>query len=78
MFSGHLSGRVRTTLLHELTHDLVNRWFGWAPAWLSEGWAQYYSTTRGAGGFLFAGEALPGLTFTSAPESWPTKRRIRE
>lgn len=61
---GDLDEATRTTLMHELTHDLFARNFGPAPAWLNEGWAQYYSTVRVEAGQLRVGGALPSLTFT--------------
>jgi tetratricopeptide (TPR) repeat protein len=64
VFAGELSSTMRTTCLHELTHDLFDRNFGAAPPWLDEGTAQYYSTTRVVGGSVVSGEALPDLGFT--------------
>ncbi len=60
-----LDAATRVRFLHELTHDLFARNFGWAPPWLAEGWAQYYSTLRVDGGTAHLGEALPRITFTS-------------
>ena len=62
---GKLTPEVRINLLHELTHDLFARNFGYAPAWLNEGWAQYYSTLRLESGRIHVGSALPHLTFTT-------------
>jgi len=59
-----LDAQSRIVLLHELTHDLFARNFGWAAPWLKEGWAQYYSTLRVEGGRAHLGARLPRLTFT--------------
>lgn len=61
---GGLDESTRTTLMHELTHDLFARNFGPAPPWLDEGWAQFYSTITIKDGQLRIGEPLPDLTFT--------------
>jgi tetratricopeptide (TPR) repeat protein len=63
-----LDATTRVRFMHELTHDLFARNFGWAPPWLSEGWAQYYSTLRVENGRAHLGERLPHLTFTSYTE----------
>jgi Flp pilus assembly protein TadD len=60
-----LGTKTRVDFLHEMTHDLFTRNFGWSPPWLAEGWAQYYSTVRVLpNGDEILGEAPPGFTFT--------------
>jgi Flp pilus assembly protein TadD len=66
--SGELDETTRTTLLHELTHDLFARNFGAAPVWLNEGWAEYFSTLRIEAGKVRIGSAPRGVTFTSENE----------
>jgi Flp pilus assembly protein TadD len=61
---GALDESSRITCLHELTHDLFDRNFGPAPPWLSEGWAQYFSTIQIEPDRIKVGAALPHLTFT--------------
>jgi len=61
---GSLDESSRITCLHELTHDLFDRNFGPAPPWLSEGWAQYFSTIQIEPTRIRVGAALPHLTFT--------------
>jgi Tfp pilus assembly protein PilF len=63
-----LDTTTRVRFMHELTHDLFARNFGWAPPWLNEGWAQYYSTLRVENGLAHLGERLPLMTFTSGPD----------
>jgi tetratricopeptide (TPR) repeat protein len=61
---GPLTRANRTTFLHELTHDLIERNFGRTPPWLNEGWAEYYSTLRVEADRVIVGDALPHLNFT--------------
>ncbi|MEI9937549.1 MAG: hypothetical protein WDO69_10050 [Pseudomonadota bacterium] len=61
---GSLDDSSRIACLHELTHDLFDRNFGPAPPWLSEGWAQYFSTIQIEPDRIRVGAALPHLTFT--------------
>ncbi len=65
---GSLDDSSRITCLHELTHDLFDRNFGPAPPWLSEGWAQYFSTIQIEPDRIRVGAALPHLTFTQDAE----------
>ena len=64
MLYGGLSEETRITCLHELSHDLFERNFGPAPAWLNEGFAQYFSTVRVEADRIRVGAALPNVTFT--------------
>jgi len=61
---GSLDDSSRVACLHELTHELFDRNFGPAPPWLSEGWAQYFSTIQIEPQRIRVGAALPHLTFT--------------
>jgi tetratricopeptide (TPR) repeat protein len=73
LLHGELSAERRVDLLHELTHDFVERNFGAAPPWLNEGLAEYYSTVAVESGQVFVGRALPHLTFTSDDSSYTGK-----
>ncbi len=55
----------RITLLHELTHRLVNHVYGSMPVWLNEGLAQYFSTMRIRDGEVVLGEPLPRRAYTA-------------
>jgi tetratricopeptide (TPR) repeat protein len=59
-----LSPETRIPFIHELTHDLIDRNFGAAPPWLSEGWAEYYSTLSVEDGKIIIGESPRTVTFT--------------
>jgi tetratricopeptide (TPR) repeat protein len=61
---GKLGSGSRVAVLHELTHDLFQRNFGWSPPWLNEGWAEYFSTARIEGDQIRVGAALPGIAYT--------------
>lgn len=61
---GRLAPQTRLTLQHELTHHFIHRILGWAPPWLNEGLAQYYSTFRTEGGYAFFGDPLPDHAFS--------------
>ena len=65
---GSLDDSSRITCLHELTHELFDRNFGPAPPWLSEGWAEYFSTIQIEADHIRVGAALPRLTFTEGGE----------
>lgn len=67
-----LDATTRRTLRHELVHDLFARKFGSTPPWLSEGYAEYYSTVELVRGEIHVGRALPDRTLTNAFE--PTTR----
>jgi len=43
---GDLRGDARVVFLHELTHRFIARAYGWAPPWMQEGLAEYFSTMR--------------------------------
>ena len=73
LLHGTLSTESRIACLHELTHDLFERNFGPAPAWLNEGWAQYYSTIQIEPDRLRVGAALPQLTFTAESEPFSAR-----
>jgi tetratricopeptide (TPR) repeat protein len=60
VLSGSLDGDARIILLHELTHRFIARAYGWAPAWLNEGLADYFSTMKIEGGRVVLGEIPPG------------------
>lgn len=66
MFGG-LVEQTRLTFQHELTHVFIRQSLGWAPPWLHEGLAEYYSTLRVHDGFVYVGEPLPhrGITLGS-------------
>ncbi|HEY3821545.1 MAG TPA: hypothetical protein VGL81_30470 [Polyangiaceae bacterium] len=53
---GALLDDGHVTLLHELTHRLIHHVYGWAPIWMNEGLAQYFSTMRIDDGKVFLGE----------------------
>jgi tetratricopeptide (TPR) repeat protein len=55
----------RITLLHELTHRLVNHVYGTMPVWLNEGLAQYFSTLRIRDGEVWLGEPLLFRAYTA-------------
>lgn len=62
-FAG-LSTSMRHTLRHELVHDLFTRNFGASPPWLSEGFAEYFSTVQSVDGEIHIGKALPHRVMT--------------
>ena len=64
---GGLDGDARIVFLHELTHRFIARAYGWAPAWMNEGLADYFSTMRDRIG---AGRSRRGPSGT-APRSKP-------
>ena len=72
---GKLTRETRDIFFHELTHDLFHLNFGPAPAWLAEGWAQYYGSTRIEGNEILVGEALDHVTFHGGPDYVPFRNR---
>jgi tetratricopeptide (TPR) repeat protein len=81
LLSGEPGDEARINLMHELTHDLFDLNFGPAPVWLSEGWAQYYSTIQFDGNEIVVGLPLPGISFTAkGSDFWlraPDHRLVR-
>lgn len=57
---GNLDGEARVVFLHELTHRFIARAYGWAPVWLNEGLADYFSTMRVEGGRAILGAVPAG------------------
>jgi tetratricopeptide (TPR) repeat protein len=60
---GGLQGDARAVFLHELTHRLMSRAYGWTPPWLNEGLADYYSTMMIQSGWVFLGMVPPRRLF---------------
>ncbi|AUX33567.1 MULTISPECIES: lipopolysaccharide assembly protein LapB [Sorangium] len=60
---GSLEDHVRLTFQHELAHHFVAQSIGPAPAWLSEGLAEFYSTFRVQDGYAYVGSPLPHRSF---------------
>jgi hypothetical protein len=60
---GGLQGDARAVFLHELTHRFMSRAYGWAPPWLNEGLADYFSTMKIQSGWVFLGMVPPGHIF---------------
>jgi tetratricopeptide (TPR) repeat protein len=58
---GDLHGDAREVFLHELTHRFIARAYGWAPPWMHEGLAGYFSTMRVEGGQAFLGTVPDGV-----------------
>jgi tetratricopeptide (TPR) repeat protein len=56
---GDLHADASEVFLHELTHRFIARAYGWAPPWMNEGLADYFSTMRVEGGQAILG-AVPG------------------
>ncbi|HTB78454.1 MAG TPA: hypothetical protein VK762_34650 [Polyangiaceae bacterium] len=71
---GSLEGDSRIVFLHELTHRFIARAYGWAPAWMNEGLADYFSTMRIASGRVSLGEVPPGRLVD--PSMVPTVREL--
>jgi tetratricopeptide (TPR) repeat protein len=67
MFGG-LVEQTRLTFQHELTHVFIRQSLGWAPPWLHEGLAEYYSTLRVDDGFVYVGEPLPHRGISLGPD----------
>src|SRR6187551_205768 len=66
-YEGH-SKETRHTLRHELVHDVFARNFGAMPPWLSEGFAEYFSTVQLVEGVIRIGKRLPDLVPTRGGE----------
>lgn len=60
-----LSRAMRHTLRHELVHDLFAKRFGATPPWLSEGFAEYFSTVELVGSDIHVGKAPPHRVLTN-------------
>jgi hypothetical protein len=71
---GGLEGDARIVFLHELTHRFIARAYGWAPAWMNEGLADYFSTMRIESGRVALGEVPPGRLVD--PSLIPTVREL--
>lgn len=70
-----IDASLRTTLRHELVHDLFKRNFGAAPPWLSEGFAEYFSTVQLVEGQLQVGKAPPNR-IAAPPQTIPTPSHL--
>jgi tetratricopeptide (TPR) repeat protein len=71
---GGLEGDARIVFLHELTHRFIARAYGWAPAWMNEGLADYFSTMRIESGRVVLGMVPPGRLIE--PSLIPTVREL--
>lgn len=69
-----ISESGRASFTHELTHAFVRRAYGWAPIWLNEGLAQYYSTLRLEEGRVVLGKVVAGRL--APPSMIPSARAI--
>jgi tetratricopeptide (TPR) repeat protein len=71
---GDLHGDASEVFLHELTHRFITRAYGWAPPWMHEGLAEYFSTMRVEGGQAILGTVPEGVLI--APSLVPTVREL--
>lgn len=63
VMAGGLDYLTRTTLQHELVHEIVRRRTAQVPWWIDEGLAELYSTVRIDGGELVVGEPPEDVDF---------------
>ncbi len=62
---------TRQFAFHEYAHHIMFRYMaGTYPAWLSEGFAEYYSTLRPVSGGAILGEAAPARLSSLTSEAW--------
>jgi tetratricopeptide (TPR) repeat protein len=71
---GDLHGDAREVFLHELTHRFIARAYGWAPPWMHEGLAGYFSTMRVEGGQAILGTVPDGVLIQ--PSLVPTVQEL--
>jgi tetratricopeptide (TPR) repeat protein len=70
IYGGDMVERTVITLKHELTHRFVHYYYPQAPAWLNEGFAEYFATLALDDGQATLGRAPVDTRFWKGPWHW--------